>query len=166
MADPTVAAIDCGTNTTRLLVARTGDDGRLEALEREVVITRLGAGVDATGRLDPEAVARTVVALRRFRALLDRHGVERVRMTATSAARDAADAEAFFDVAEEVVGVRPELLGGEEEGRLTFRGRHARPRSRRGAVHGRRHRRRVDRVRRRPRRARGRHVGGRGLGPV
>ena len=117
-----MAAIDCGTNTTRLLVARAGDDGRLEILERTMLITRLGAGVAAAGRLDPEAVERTMAALRRFRASMDSHGVERARVIATSAARDAADVEAFLAAAGQVVGVRPELLEGEEEGRLAFRG--------------------------------------------
>lgn len=112
-----VAAIDCGTNSTRLLVA---EDGR--TLERRMVITRLGQGVDATGRLDPEAIARTVAVLGEYRAVLDALGVERVRMTATSAARDAANRDEFFDAAERVVGIRPELLPGHEEGRLAFRG--------------------------------------------
>ena len=118
-----VAAIDCGTNSTRLLVARKAEEGAaLEALERLMVVTRLGAGVDATGRLAPDAIERTVDVLRRYKDVLDRHGAERIRMTATSAARDAANRDELFDAAEAVVGVRPELLGGEEEGRLSFRG--------------------------------------------
>lgn len=112
-----LASIDCGTNSTRLLVS---DDGR--TVERLMVITRLGAGVDATGQLAPDAIERTVDVLQRYRDVLDRHGVERVRMTATSAARDASNRGDFFDAAERVVGVRPELLGGDEEGRLSFRG--------------------------------------------
>ena len=112
-----LAAIDCGTNSTRLLVK---EDGR--TVERLMRITRLGQGVDATGRLAPEAVERTVAVLREFRAVMDRFGVERVRMTATSAARDAANRDEFFSVAEDVVGSRPELLGGDEEGRLSFLG--------------------------------------------
>ena len=112
-----LAAIDCGTNSTRLLVA--GDGGTLERLMR---ITRLGQGVDATGRLADEAIDRTVAVLREYRAVMDRHGVERVRMTATSAARDASNRDRFFEAATEAVGVTPELLGGEEEGRLSFRG--------------------------------------------
>ena len=78
-----LAAIDCGTNSTRLLVA--GDDGR--TLERLMRITRLGQGVDATGRLAPEAVERTVAVLREYRQVMDRFDEDRVRMTATSAAR-------------------------------------------------------------------------------
>jgi exopolyphosphatase/guanosine-5'-triphosphate,3'-diphosphate pyrophosphatase len=120
--DDVVAAIDCGTNSTRLLVARTDGDDRLETLERLMVVTRLGQGVDATGRLDPDAITRTVDVLRRYKDVLERHGATRIRMTATSAARDAANRDDFFDAAEAVVGVRPELLGGDEEGRLSFRG--------------------------------------------
>jgi exopolyphosphatase/guanosine-5'-triphosphate,3'-diphosphate pyrophosphatase len=113
-----VAAIDCGTNSTRLLV--TDENGRI--LERLMTITRLGQGVDATRRLAPEAIERTVAVLRQYREAMDRFGVERVRITATSAARDAQNRAEFFDAAELVVGVRPELLSGEEEGRLTFAG--------------------------------------------
>jgi exopolyphosphatase/guanosine-5'-triphosphate,3'-diphosphate pyrophosphatase len=113
-----VAAIDCGTNSVRLIVSQ---DGRT-TLERLMRITRLGKGVDATGRLDPQAIERTVAVLREFREVMDRFGVERVRMTATSAARDAANRDDFFDAAEAAVGVRPELLSGLEEGRLSFLG--------------------------------------------
>jgi exopolyphosphatase/guanosine-5'-triphosphate,3'-diphosphate pyrophosphatase len=115
---PTVAAIDCGTNSTRLLV-RSPDGTTLERLMR---ITRLGKGVDATGRLDPDAINRTVDVLREFREVMDRFGVDRVRMSATSASRDAANREEFFGPAEQVIGVAPELLSGEEEGRLSFLG--------------------------------------------
>ena len=87
-----------------------------------MTITKLGEGVDATGRLSAAAIERTVTALREYRAVMDRHGVERVRITATSAARDAANADEFFDAAEAVVGTRPELLSGLEEGQLSFRG--------------------------------------------
>jgi exopolyphosphatase / guanosine-5'-triphosphate,3'-diphosphate pyrophosphatase len=113
-----LAGIDCGTNSTRLLVA----DGEGRTLERLMRITRLGQGVDATGRLADAAVARTVAVLQEYRAVLDRHGVERVRMTATSAARDAANRDDFFAAATEAAGVTPELLGGEEEARLSFLG--------------------------------------------
>lgn len=114
----TLAAIDCGTNSTRLLVV----DGDGQALERLMHITRLGQGVDATGRLADEAVARTVAVLDEYRAVLDGHGVDRVRIAATSAARDAANRDEFFAAAEAVVGVAPELLGGDEEARLSFLG--------------------------------------------
>lgn len=113
-----LAAIDCGTNSTRLLVA----DESGKTIERLMRITRLGQGVDATGRLAPEAVARTVAVLEEYRKVMDGHGVERVRMTATSAARDASNREEFFAAATAAVGATPELLGGDEEGRLSFRG--------------------------------------------
>lgn len=118
MSKAPVAAIDCGTNSTRLLITPDGT----EAVERLMTITRLGAGVDATGRLAPDAIERTVACLREYRAVMDQHGVQQVRITATSAARDAANGEAFFDAAEAVMGVRPELLSGEEEGQLSFAG--------------------------------------------
>jgi exopolyphosphatase/guanosine-5'-triphosphate,3'-diphosphate pyrophosphatase len=120
-----LAAIDCGTNSTRLLVADAGPRGTADGtttVERRMRITRLGRGVDATGALAPEAVDLTLEVLREYRAALDRHGVERVRMTATSAARDAANRELFFEPAAEIVGTAPELLSGDEEGRLAFAG--------------------------------------------
>jgi exopolyphosphatase / guanosine-5'-triphosphate,3'-diphosphate pyrophosphatase len=113
-----VAAIDCGTNSTRLLVA----DGEGRTVERLMRITRMGQGVDRTGRLAPEALERTLTVLREYRAVMDRHGVERVRITATSAARDAANRNELFDPAESIVGSRPELLSGDEEGALSFAG--------------------------------------------
>ena len=113
----TVAAIDCGTNSTRLLVSRDG-----ETVERLMRITRLGQGVDATGRLAPEAIERTISVLSEYREVMDRHGVERVRITATSAARDADNRDDFFTAAEAIVGERPELLSGLEEGQLSFAG--------------------------------------------
>ena len=113
----TLAAIDCGTNSTRLLVSRDG-----ETVERLMTITRLGQDVDETGVLAHEAIARTVAALTEYRQVMDRHGVDRVRATATSAARDASNRDQFFDRAEAAIGARPELLGGEEEGRLSFDG--------------------------------------------
>jgi exopolyphosphatase/guanosine-5'-triphosphate,3'-diphosphate pyrophosphatase len=113
-----LAAIDCGTNSTRLLVA--DENGR--TLERINTITRLGQDVDATKRLAPEAIERVLVALRRYRTVMDAHGVERVRMTATSAARDATNRDDFFVPAAEIVGAEPELLPGDEEGLLSFTG--------------------------------------------
>jgi exopolyphosphatase/guanosine-5'-triphosphate,3'-diphosphate pyrophosphatase len=113
-----VAAVDCGTNSTRLLVLDAG--GR--PVERLMRITRLGEGVDADRRLRPEAVDRVVTVLREFREVLERQGVERVRVTATSAARDAANADEFFDAAAAALGTRPELLTGLEEARLSFLG--------------------------------------------
>ena len=116
MTDP-VAAIDLGTNSTRLLV----HDGE-RTLERLMTITRLGQDVDRTGRLADDAVDRVLTCLRDYRAVMDRFGVTRVRAAATSAARDAANREEFFDAVEAVIGARPELLSGFEEGRLSFRG--------------------------------------------
>jgi exopolyphosphatase/guanosine-5'-triphosphate,3'-diphosphate pyrophosphatase len=97
-------------------------DGGRVTVERLMRITRLGQGVDATGRLDEEAIERTVAVLREYRGVIDRLGAERIRMTATSAARDASNRNAFFAAATEAVGVTPELLSGEEEGRLSFLG--------------------------------------------
>lgn len=116
--NPPAAAIDCGTNSTRLLVAHPGGP----ALERLMRITRLGQDVDRTRRLAPEAMDRTLTVLGEYRSVMDRFGVGAVRMTATSAARDAENRDEFFDAAQRVVGVRPELLGGDEEGRLSFLG--------------------------------------------
>jgi exopolyphosphatase/guanosine-5'-triphosphate,3'-diphosphate pyrophosphatase len=117
-----VAAVDCGTNSTRLLVARLGDDGELVTIERLMRITRLGQGVDATGRLAPEAIGRTTDVLAEYRTVLERHGATEVRATATSAARDAANRDDFFGSATAALGSRPELLAGDEEGRLSFLG--------------------------------------------
>jgi exopolyphosphatase/guanosine-5'-triphosphate,3'-diphosphate pyrophosphatase len=108
----TVAAVDIGTNSTRLLV---GDD-------RRTTITRLGRGVDATGRLDPAAMERTIAVLREYGDAIRSAGAERVRAVATSAVRDAANRDDFLDAAEAALGVRPEVLTGDEEGRLSFLG--------------------------------------------
>jgi exopolyphosphatase/guanosine-5'-triphosphate,3'-diphosphate pyrophosphatase len=119
-----LAAIDCGTNSVRLLVAEEDGAGGFTTLERLMRITRLGQGTNASGRLAPEAVERTLAVLREFRGVMDDLGVPegRVRITATSAARDAANREDFFVPATDVVGAAPELLSGEEEGRLSFLG--------------------------------------------
>jgi len=122
---PRLAGVDIGTNSTRLLVADVdgvGNDARLTPLDRRMRITRLGQGVDATRRLHPEAVERTVEVLREYRGALDDLGVDGVRATATSAARDAATRDAFFGPATDVLGVTPELLTGDEEARLSFLG--------------------------------------------
>ncbi|MDQ1393088.1 MAG: exopolyphosphatase / guanosine-5-triphosphate,3-diphosphate pyrophosphatase [Acidimicrobiaceae bacterium] len=118
MAGAPVAAIDCGTNSTRLLIA--GPQG--ETRDRRMRITRLGQGVDQAKALAPEAIERTLAVLREYRQAMDAAGVARCRMTATSAARDAANRDDFFAAAEAVVGTRPELLGGDEEARLSFAG--------------------------------------------
>jgi exopolyphosphatase/guanosine-5'-triphosphate,3'-diphosphate pyrophosphatase len=117
-----VASIDCGTNSIRLLVGEPSGDGRFATIDRRMRITRLGQGVDATGRLAPEAIERTMNVLREYRTAMDELGVERVRIAATSAARDAANRDDFFGAAEELMGARPELLSGPEEGHLSFLG--------------------------------------------
>jgi exopolyphosphatase/guanosine-5'-triphosphate,3'-diphosphate pyrophosphatase len=113
-----VAAVDIGTNSVRLLIT----DERGAELERTMRMTRLGQGVDVTGSLRADAIQRTVAVLSEYRASSVRYGVSRVRAVATSAARDADNSRSFFDAAEHALGVRPELLSGEEEARLSFRG--------------------------------------------
>jgi exopolyphosphatase/guanosine-5'-triphosphate,3'-diphosphate pyrophosphatase len=112
------AACDLGTNSTRLLVV----DGTGRQLERPMSVTRLGQGVDATGRLHPDAIARTLALLRAYRERLDAHGVGWRRASATSAARDAANRDELLVPASEVLGVEVELLSGEEEGSLALAG--------------------------------------------
>ena len=118
MPDSPVAALDCGTNSTRLLVV--GPDGSAQA--RRMQITRLGQGVDATGRLAPEAVERTLAVLGQYRAVMDDLGVGPSRLVATSAVRDASNGADFLAAAGRVVGVPAELLSGDEEGRLSYAG--------------------------------------------
>ena len=113
-----VAAIDCGTNSTRLLVV----DGDGSILERLMQITRLGAGVDATGRLAPESIERSLAVLREFRQVMDKFSVVRGRLVATSAARDASNGAEFLEAAREATGIEPELLTGTEEGQLSMAG--------------------------------------------
>ena len=120
-----VAAIDIGTNSVRLLVAEVDARDRgapLTTLDRRMRITRLGKGVHASRRLAPDAIDRTLTVLREYRAAFDALGVERVRATATSAARDAENRDEFFGPATEALGVTPELLSGEDEARLSFSG--------------------------------------------
>jgi exopolyphosphatase/guanosine-5'-triphosphate,3'-diphosphate pyrophosphatase len=118
MSETAVAAVDCGTNSTRLLVV--GTTGQVAA--REMRITRLGAGVDAARRLQPAAIARTLEVLAEYRSIMDAAHVTRARLVATSAVRDAANAEAFLEPAAAVIGVPAELLSGVEEGRLSYAG--------------------------------------------
>lgn len=121
-----VAAIDCGTNSIRLLVAdvTASFDGALSLrdLHREQRIVRLGKGVDATGVLDPEALERTRAALADFTAVLRRKGAERVRMVATSATRDARNREDFFGMVRDTLGAEAEVISGDEEASLSFAG--------------------------------------------
>jgi exopolyphosphatase/guanosine-5'-triphosphate,3'-diphosphate pyrophosphatase len=121
MSGSALAAIDCGTNSVRLLVAEVAPGG-FRTVERLMRITRLGQGVGASGRLAPEAIERTLDVLREYRTVMDSFGVQRVRITATSAARDASNRDDLFGPATAIVGAEPELLSGEEEGRLSFVG--------------------------------------------
>jgi exopolyphosphatase/guanosine-5'-triphosphate,3'-diphosphate pyrophosphatase len=116
-----VAAVDCGTNSVRLLVADAGADGLTDVV-RDMRIVRLGAGVDRTGRLAPEAIERTRVALADYADRIAQLDVARVRMVATSATRDAANAADFHAVVEATLGITPEVVSGEEEARLSFTG--------------------------------------------
>lgn len=123
---PRVAAIDCGTNSIRLLIAdvTVHDDGTrtLTDVHREMRIVRLGQGVDASGRLVDEAIQRTRGALTDYAATARREGVERTRMVATSATRDASNREDFFAMVRETLGVDAEVITGDEEAYLSFVG--------------------------------------------
>lgn len=114
---PVVAAIDCGTNSVRLLVT----DGRRD-LHRETRIVRLGQGVDRTGMLAPDAIERTRLALVGYAAIIERLGAERVRFVATSATRDAANRADFARVVRASVGVDPEVVTGLAEAQLSYSG--------------------------------------------
>ncbi|SEG46274.1 exopolyphosphatase / guanosine-5'-triphosphate,3'-diphosphate pyrophosphatase [Thermomonospora echinospora] len=116
-----VAAVDCGTNSVRLLIADIAD-GRLTDLERRMEIVRLGEGVDETGRLAPQALERTFTAMRAYAKLIDVHGAESTRVVATSATRDAANRADFVAGVVDIFGVQPEVVTGEEEAELSFLG--------------------------------------------
>ncbi|MGK5680929.1 Ppx/GppA phosphatase family protein [Actinoplanes sp. URMC 104] len=116
-----VAGIDCGTNSIRLLIADVSD-GRLTDVARRMEIVRLGEGVDRTGRLSEQALARTRKALLGYAAEIAELGVTRVRMCATSASRDASNAQDFRDMVRGVLGVDPEVITGTEEAALSFTG--------------------------------------------
>jgi exopolyphosphatase/guanosine-5'-triphosphate,3'-diphosphate pyrophosphatase len=121
-----VAAIDCGTNSIRLLIA-DGVGGHLREVHRETRIVRLGQGVDATGQFAPEALERTRAALADYAILCKTHDVDVVRMVATSAARDAANRDVFFAMTADVLGAVvhgavAEVITGAEEAELSFRG--------------------------------------------
>jgi exopolyphosphatase / guanosine-5'-triphosphate,3'-diphosphate pyrophosphatase len=124
--DVRLGAIDCGTNSIRLLIADKVD-GKLRDLHREMRIVRLGQGVDATGQFAPDALARTQAALMAYAELMRSHDVARVRMVATSATRDAANRDVFFEMTADVLGaVVPgavaEVITGTEEAALSFHG--------------------------------------------
>jgi exopolyphosphatase / guanosine-5'-triphosphate,3'-diphosphate pyrophosphatase len=120
-----VAAIDCGTNSVRLLIADlagAADRVALTAVAREMRIVRLGQDVDRTGALAPEAIARTRDALAEYAAAIAHSGAERVRMVATSALRDTKNRDEFVVMVREVLGVDPEVVSGAEEAALSFAG--------------------------------------------
>ena len=118
-----VAAVDCGTNSIRLLVAdadpATGD---LVDLDRRMTIVRLGQGVDRTGRLAPEALERTFAACREYAAIIKEHGAERLRFVATSASRDAENRDEFVRGVLDILGVEPEVISGDQEAAFSFTG--------------------------------------------
>lgn len=117
-----VAAIDCGTNSIRLLVAEIRPDGGLRDVVRTMRIVRLGQDVDRTGRLSAAALARTEVAMREYAGEIAAADADAVRMVATSAVRDAANREDFVALARGVLGTTPEVLSGPAEARLSFIG--------------------------------------------
>jgi exopolyphosphatase/guanosine-5'-triphosphate,3'-diphosphate pyrophosphatase len=116
------AVVDIGTNSTRLLLAAVRDGQIAEVLERETEITRLGAGVDADGRLSEEAMERVYAVLDEYGKLIERHGADRAVAVLTSAVRDAANGEEFASAVRERWGLEPHVLSGDEEARLTFVG--------------------------------------------
>ena len=118
-----VAAVDCGTNSIRLLVADIDPaTGELTELDRRMTIVRLGQGVDRTGRLAPEALQRTFAACREYAGIIKEHGVERIRFVATSASRDAENRDDFVRGVVDILGVEPEVITGEQEAEFSFTG--------------------------------------------
>ncbi|SFA78698.1 exopolyphosphatase / guanosine-5'-triphosphate,3'-diphosphate pyrophosphatase [Nocardioides alpinus] len=120
----TVAAIDCGTNSIKILIADVRDDGGLDVVVRDSRVVRLGQGVDATRMLADEALARTFAAIDEFALVIRHHGVppELLRFCATSATRDAGNAAVFAEGVRRRLGVEPEVLSGDEEAALVFAG--------------------------------------------
>ncbi len=118
-----IAAIDCGTNTTRLLIAENASAAsQRQFLESRAEITRLGAGVDKTNKLAPDAIARTLDCLRDYKKLLDQHQVTSLRAVATSATRDAYNRADFLTAATAILGTEMEVLSGQDEAKLSFQG--------------------------------------------
>ena len=117
-----MAVVDIGTNSTRLLIADVGDDGTLEELQRESIVTRLGAQVDATGRLRDDAMQRVFDTLARFRGLIDEQGATATTAVLTSAVRDAANGPEFASAVRERYDLDARTIGGDEEAALTFAG--------------------------------------------
>ncbi|HJS93541.1 MAG TPA: Ppx/GppA phosphatase family protein [Solirubrobacteraceae bacterium] len=116
------AVVDIGTNSTRLLLAVVRDGRVGEILERRTEITRLGAGVDADGRLSDEAMQRVYSVLDEYGKLIERHGADKAVAVLTSAVRDASNGQEFADAVRERWGLEPYVLSGDEEARLTFLG--------------------------------------------
>ncbi|MDR0626670.1 MAG: hypothetical protein LBG11_05335, partial [Bifidobacteriaceae bacterium] len=117
------AAIDCGTNSIRLLIADVEPDaGKLRDVERLMEVVRLGQGVDRTGWFSQESLGRTLAAVRRYGELCRRRGAQRLRFVATSATRDAANRNVFLDGVRAELGVEAEVIDGLEEARLSFAG--------------------------------------------
>jgi exopolyphosphatase/guanosine-5'-triphosphate,3'-diphosphate pyrophosphatase len=117
-----VGAIDCGTNSIRLLIAESDEHGVVRDVVREMRIVRLGEGVDRTGAFAPAALERTFTACAEYRDLLNTYPVERLRFVATSASRDVSNRAAFVHGVEQLLGVQPEVIEGETEAELTFAG--------------------------------------------
>ncbi|MEV5279932.1 Ppx/GppA phosphatase family protein [Streptomyces sp. NPDC051994] len=118
-----VAAIDCGTNSIRLLVADADPaTGEITDLDRRMIIVRLGQGVDRTGRLAPEALERTFAACREYAAVIKELGAERIRFVATSASRDAENRDDFVRGVLDILGVEPEVISGDQEAAFSFTG--------------------------------------------
>ncbi|MCL3993919.1 Ppx/GppA phosphatase family protein [Streptomyces lavenduligriseus] len=118
-----VAAVDCGTNSIRLLVADADPaTGELTELDRRMTIVRLGQDVDRTGRLAPEALERTFAACREYAGIIKEHGAERIRFVATSASRDAENRQEFVRGVLDILGVEPEVITGDQEAEFSFTG--------------------------------------------
>ena len=116
-----VAAIDCGTNSIRLLIADI-DGNNFREVVRDMEIVRLGQGVDETGQFHPDAITRTLAAVDKFAAEIAKRGVEKIRFCATSATRDATNRHLFVDGVRDRLGIEPEVISGDEEAALSFAG--------------------------------------------
>lgn len=116
-----VAAIDCGTNSIRILIADI-DGNNFREIVRDMEIVRLGQGVDQTGQFHPDAIARTLAAVDKFAAEIAKRGVEKIRFCATSATRDATNRHLFVDGVRERLGIELEVISGDEEAALSFAG--------------------------------------------
>ncbi len=116
-----VAAIDCGTNSIRLLIADI-DGNNFREITRQMEVVRLGQGVDKTGAFHPDAIARTLAAVDLYAAEIAKRGVEKIRFCATSATRDATNRALFIDGVKERLGIEPEVIAGEIEAALSFQG--------------------------------------------